>query len=94
MDPEIPKLAGTLLGPTGAVGLVAYLLDRRSRNRATAAAVPAQQAVAASERAAATVELVLDELVEARADIRALRQNVWRCPIEHCPVRDHLRETS
>lgn len=94
MDPNLVTLLVALVGPAGLTGLAAFVLDRRRKRQPTPdlpAADPAPPAGAAERRASDALGAVLDELVEARNEARDYRQQIWRCSVEHCPVRDHLR---
>lgn len=92
MDPNLTTLLAALIGPAGIGGAIAFFLDRRRRagEPAAPAALP-PPAGAPERRASDALAAVLDELVEARTETRTVRQQIWRCPVTECPVRDRLR---
>jgi hypothetical protein len=91
VDPQIVILLGVLVGPTGVAGLVVLYADRRRRAHHGESDAPPVPAGAPERRAGAALDAVLDELVEAREDVRSYRQQIWRCEVDECPVRDRLR---
>lgn len=90
LDPNLVTLLAALIGPAGLGGAVLLVLDRRKKADAVAAESPPPPG-GAERRASDALGAVLDELVEARTETRNYRQQIWRCGVEECPVRDRLR---
>jgi hypothetical protein len=91
VDANLITLIAALVGPSGVAG-AAYAIRQLRSTPPPSPDAPGDAVAQVQSGTETAVDALLDELVDLRADYRHLRRDVWGCPVEHCVVRDRLRQ--